>query len=355
MELDEGRRGEGGPRPVRPPSGGGVAAHRQRGVEVDPAVAAGGQHDGVRGERADLPGDEVPGDDSLGAAVGDDEVEHLVAGQQGDGAGGDLPLQRVGRRHLHLLPGLPARVVGPGDLDPAEGAGVEGASVLAGEGGADGGEVVDDPGRLEAEPVDVGLAGPEVAAGDGVLDEAGDAVAVDLAAAGGVDPALRGDAVRAPGGVVEGQGGDVVAELAEGGRGGAPGQAGADDDHREAAAVERADQAVLEAASLPGGGRVAGRDPRVEVRAEGAKGVERCVDRCVDRRAEGARPGRGHESTPSWTATGMAPLPTTTASATAWATPRARTRVRRPVPPRSVTAIHSPCARCSPRASMATR
>ena len=65
---------------VRPPGRGDVAAHRVGRQEEDVAVAAGGQHDGVREVGLDLAGDHVADDDAAGPAVDDDQLEHLVPG-----------------------------------------------------------------------------------------------------------------------------------------------------------------------------------------------------------------------------------------------------------------------------------
>ena len=79
---------------------------------VDAAVAAGGQHDGVRGVGLYLAGEQVPGDDALSTGVGHDEIEHLGAGVHADAPGGDLLLEGLGAGDLQLLAGLSARVVG---------------------------------------------------------------------------------------------------------------------------------------------------------------------------------------------------------------------------------------------------
>ena len=92
-----------------------------------------------------------------------------------------------------LLAGLAAGVEGAGDLGAAEGAVVEQAAVLAGEGHALGHALVDDVDRDLGQAVDVGLAAAVVAALDGVVEQPVDAVAVVLVVLGGVDAALGGD------------------------------------------------------------------------------------------------------------------------------------------------------------------
>ena len=108
------------------------------------------------------------------------------------------------------------------------------------------------------------LAGAVVAALDGVVEEAVDAVAVVVVVLGRVDAALRRDRVRPTRRVVVREDLDVVAQLAErcGGRG--AGEAGADHDHVELAAVVGFDQLQVELVVVPLVGQRAGRDLRVE-------------------------------------------------------------------------------------------
>ena len=121
-----------------------------------------------------------------------------------DGAGADLPLERLVGAEQELLAGLAARVERARDLRAAEGAVVEQAAVLAREGHALRHALVDDVhADTCGQPVDVGLARAEVAALDGVVEEPLDAVAVVLVVLGGVDAALRGDRVRAARAVLE--------------------------------------------------------------------------------------------------------------------------------------------------------
>ena len=231
--------------------GGGVGVHGVRRQVEDVAVAAGGQHHRVGEVRVDLAGDEVAGDDAAGPPVDDDQVEHLGARVHLDVAGGDLPGQRLVGAEQQLLARLAAGVEGAGDLDAAEGAGVEQSAVLAGEGHALRHALVDDLDGDLREPVDVGLAGPEVAALDGVVEEPVDRVAVVAVVLGGVDAALRGDGVGAARGVLVAELDDVVALFGERGAGGAAGEAGADDDDGVLAAVGGVDQLGLEAAACP--------------------------------------------------------------------------------------------------------
>ena len=230
---------------VRTPRGGDVGAHRVGREVEDVAVAAGGEHDDVGEVGLDLAGDQVAGDDAAGLAVDDDDLEHLVAGVLGDGAGRDLALHGLVGADQQLLTGLAAGVEGAGHLHAAEGAVVEQAAVLTGEGDALGNALVDDVRRDLGEAVDVRLARAVVAALHGVVEEAVRRVAVLLVVLRRVDAALRGDRVRTTRGVLVAEGLHVVAGLAHGGGGSAAGQAGADDDHVELAAVGRVDQPVV--------------------------------------------------------------------------------------------------------------
>ena len=112
--------------------------------------------------------------------------------------------------------------------------------------------MVDDPDRLVGETPAVGFPAAVVAALDRVLDVAVSAVVVDLLAPGGVDATLCGDRVRAARGVMVGERLDVVAQLTECSRRAAAGEAGADDEDAELAAVEVGDQVVVVLLPFPG-------------------------------------------------------------------------------------------------------
>ncbi len=179
------------------------------------------------------------------------DIEHLHPVAELDRPFLDLTGQRLVGAEQQLLPGLAAGVERARHLGAAERAVVEQAAVLAGEGDALGGALVDDVVAHLGQPVDVGLPGAVVAALDRVVEQAVDAVAVVLVVLGGVDAALRGDRVGAPGGVVVGEDRDVVAELAEGGRRRGAGQAGADDEDVVLPLVGRIDQLHAEFVGLP--------------------------------------------------------------------------------------------------------
>jgi hypothetical protein len=120
---------EVGAAPVGAPDRAGVGVLRVGGQVEDVAVAAGGQHHGVRETGGEFAGDEVAGDDPAGPSVDDDEVEHLGAGVHVDVAGVDLPAQGLVGADQQLLAGLAAGVEGALHLHAAERAGVEQAAV----------------------------------------------------------------------------------------------------------------------------------------------------------------------------------------------------------------------------------
>ena len=199
----------------------------------------------------DLAGEQVADDDAARAAVLHDEVEHLRARVDRDGAETDLARERLVGAEQELLAGLAAGVEGAGHLRAAEAAVVEQAAVLTGERHALRDALVDDVDRDLGQPVHVRLAGAVVAALHRVVEEAVDRVAVALVVLRRVDAALGGDRVRPARRVVEGEGVDVVAELAERRGGGGAGEAGADDDDLELAPVVRGDELHVELVLVP--------------------------------------------------------------------------------------------------------
>ena len=256
----------------------GIRVLRKRGLVVHVAVPTGRQHHGVGGERPDLPGHHVAGDNAARYAVLDDQIEHLVAGVQADRALGNLAMKRLGRRKLQLLAGLSPRVVRPRHLHTAERAGGQLAAVLAGKGSADRVHMVDHPDALLAQPEAVGLPRAEVAALNGVLDEPQDAVVVDLFGPRRVDAALGGDAVRAPWAVVVDEALHVEAQLAKGRGATGAGKPGADHDHGELAAVQRRDQPIRRLAAIPGGGGIAVRHTPIDAPNQFCEGLKGQAD-----------------------------------------------------------------------------
>jgi len=236
---------------VGTPVGGDVAAHRVGGEEEDVAVPAGGEHDRVGVPGFDRSGHHVAGDDAAGAALGDDELQHLVPGVHLHRPGRHLAFQGLIGADQQLLAGLTAGVEGALHLDTTEGPVVQQAAVFAGERDALGDALVDDVGADLGEPVDVGLPGPVVAALDGVVEQPHRRVVVVAVVLGGVDAALGGDRVGAARAVLVAEVEDVVARFAQGRGGRAAGQAGADDDDGQLAAVGGVDQFGLELAPRP--------------------------------------------------------------------------------------------------------
>ena len=169
----------------------------------------------------------------------------------GDGPRGDLTLERLVGADQELLAGLATRVERTGHLHTTEGAVVEEAAVLAGEGNALRDALVDDVGADLGEAVDVILTGAVVAALDRVVEETVDGVVVVAVVLRGVDTTLRGDGVRAAGGVLVEEHIDVVAHFAQRGGGSAAREAGADDDDAQLAAVSGVDQRGGELTFLP--------------------------------------------------------------------------------------------------------
>jgi hypothetical protein len=287
VDLGEARVGEQRAAPVRPPDRGDVAALGVGGQVEDVAVPAGREHHRVGGLRAHPAGDQVAHHDAAGPPVDHHEVEHLVPGVRPDGAGGDLPLQRLVGAEEQLLAGLAARVERAGHLGAAERPGVEQAAVLAGERHALRDGLVDDLDRHLGEAVHIGLPGAEVAALDRVVEEPVHGVAVVAVVLGGVDAALRGDGVRPARAVLVAVALDPVAQLAQRRRRRRTGEAGAHHDDRHPPPVGRADQAYGVAAPGP-----ASLDRPVRCRA------------VRDRFADG--PQVGHAISPVVTANGTA-------------------------------------------------
>ena len=251
VDLGVARVAEVGALAVRTPRSGDVAAHRVGRQEEHVAVATGGEHDRVGGVGLDGAGHHVAGDDAAGAAVDQDDLEHLVAGVHLHGARRDLALQALVGADQQLLTRLAAGVEGALHLDATEGTVVEQAAVLTGERDALRDALVDDVRADLGEAVDVRLAGAVVAALDGVVEQPHRRVVVVAVVLGRVDTTLRGDRVRAAGAVLVAEVQDVVARLAQRRGGGATGEAGADHDDRELPAVGRVHERRLELAGRP--------------------------------------------------------------------------------------------------------
>ena len=168
-------------------------------------------------EALQLAGDEVAGDDTLGLAVHDHKVEHLVARVGLDAAVGNLLVQGSVSTQKELLAGLAAGIERTAHLHAAEGAVGEVSAVFTGERNALCHTLVDDGTAALGQTVDVGLAGAVVATLDGVVEQTVDRVVVILIVLGSVDTALRSDGVRAARTVADAENLDIVAEFAQGG------------------------------------------------------------------------------------------------------------------------------------------
>ena len=251
MDLREAGVAEVGTLAVRAPDGGRVAAHRVGGQEEHVAVAAGGQDDRVGDEGLELAGGHVAGDDAARLALVDDEFDHLVTRVLGDGTRSDLTLERLVGPDQKLLTCLAARVERAGHLDTTEGAVVEEATVLAGEGNALRDALIDDVGADLGEAIDVVLAGAVVAALDRVVEETVDGVVVVTVVLRGVDTTLCGNGVRTAGGVLVEEAVDVVAHFAERGGSSATREAGTDDNDAQLTAVRRVHEGCLELTARP--------------------------------------------------------------------------------------------------------
>ena len=217
VDLREARVAEEGALAVALHRGGAVAVHGVGGEEIGIAVAARRDHDGVGAEALQLAGDEVAGDDALGLAVDDHQVEHLMTRVGLDAAVGNLLVQGSIRTQEELLAGLALGVERTAHLHAAEGAVGEVSAVFTGERNALRDALVDDGGAHLGQTVDVGLAGAVVTTLDGVVEQTIDRVVVILIVLGSVDTALRSDGVRPARTVADAENLDVVAEFAQGG------------------------------------------------------------------------------------------------------------------------------------------
>ena len=225
--------------------GGAVGPHGVGGEEICVAITAGADDHGMGEISLDGARDEVADNDAARAAIDDDDVEHLAAGEELDRAVLDLLREGGVGAEEELLARLTLGVERAGDLRSAEGAVGEEAAVLARERHALGHALVDDVVRHLREAIYVGLAGAVVAALDGVIEEAVYGVAVVLIVLGGVYATLRGNGVRATRAILDAEIEDVKAHLAERGRRGRASQAGAYDDDVELALVGGVDQFLV--------------------------------------------------------------------------------------------------------------
>ena len=213
MDLREAGIGEQRALLISAPDGRGVATLGVGREVIDVAVTARSKHHGVGCVRLNLAGDQVARDNASGAAIHHHQVEHFSARIHLHLPAGDLPLEGLIGAQQQLLAGLAAGVESAGDLRTAEGAVIQHAAVLPGEGYALRHALVDDIHADLSQPVNVGLARAKIAALDGVVEQPVDAVAVPVIVFGRVNASLRGDAVGAPRGILEAKALDVVAQL----------------------------------------------------------------------------------------------------------------------------------------------
>ena len=225
-----------------------VAAHGVGGEEVGVAITTGSNDDSVGREALQLTCDEVLGDDAAGTAIDDDDVFHLIAGEELHLAG--LHLCAVGTEQ-QLLTGLALGIEGTADLSAAEGAVGQHAAVLTSKGNALCHALVDDIVGHLSQTIDVGLAGAVVATLHGVVEQTIDRVTVVLVVLGCVDTALGSDGVCAAGRVLNAEVIDVEAHLAQRGGGAGTGQTRAYDDDVELKFVLRVDQTLMSLVVCP--------------------------------------------------------------------------------------------------------
>ena len=233
MDLRKAGIGEEGSLLVALPGGGTVGIHRIGGKEIGISVAAGSEHHRMGAETLDFTGHEVAGDDSLGLAVDDHEVQHLVTGIALDGSCGDFLVQGSIGAEQELLAGLSAGIERTADLDTAEGAVRQIAAVLTRKRNTLGYALVYDGGAHFREPVDIGFAAPVVATLDGIIEKAVHGVVVILVVLRGIDTALRRNRVGAARGIADTEDLDIVSEFSERSRCRCTAKTGTYDDYLE--------------------------------------------------------------------------------------------------------------------------
>ena len=148
-------------------------------------------------ESLKLAGDEVASDDTLGLAVDDDEVKHLVARIACNGSCGDLAVESRVCSEKELLAGLSPGIERTAYLNTSERTVGKVAAVLTGERNTLGDALVDN-GRADlGETIDIRLTAAVITSLDRVVEETIDSVIVILIVLSGVDTTLSGDGVRA--------------------------------------------------------------------------------------------------------------------------------------------------------------
>ena len=242
MDLGEAGVGEQRATLVGAEGGCDIAATGVRREVEDIAVTAGAEQDGIGRMAGDFTRIQIADDDSLRVAIDQHEIEHFRARKHFHRAQGDLVAEAGVGSEKKLLAGLSAGVEGARNLSTAEGAVVEQAAILAGEGHALSDALVDDRAAHFGKAMHIGLAGAEIAAFDRVVEEAVNAVAVILVIFCGVDTTLRGDRVGAAGTVLIAEAFHFVALLCERCSCRGAGETGSDNDELELPLVGGADE-----------------------------------------------------------------------------------------------------------------
>ena len=175
-------------------------------------------------------------------AVDQDEIEHFGLREHRDGAGCDLPAERLIRAEEQLLAGLATGVKSARNLRTAKRAIGEQAAIFSRKRDALLDALVDDRIGNLRESIDIRFPRAKIAALDRVIKEAKDAVAVVRVIFRGVDSALGCDAMGAARAVLVAERFDVVTLLRQRRRGRAAGQTGSDHNDLELATIVRRNQ-----------------------------------------------------------------------------------------------------------------
>ncbi len=215
VNLYVGRIGKDGTLAVALYGSGAVATHRVGRKEVGITVTARSNDDGIGREAVQLACDEVLGNDATGATVDDDEVFHLITGEELHLSSLYLTAQRRVGTEQQLLTCLSLGIEGTAHLCSTEGTVRQHAAILAGKGYALGHTLVDDVVRNLCQTVYVSLTSTVVATLHGVVEEAVDGVAVVLIVLGCIDTTLCSDGVCTTGGVLDAEVEHIKAHLTE--------------------------------------------------------------------------------------------------------------------------------------------
>ena len=170
-----------------------VAPHRVRGKEEYVSVSPGCQNNGIRNMRLYLAGNHIPGDNSPGAAVNNDQVDHLMPAVELNGPRLRLAHQCLVGTDKQLLPGLPAGIESSRHLHAAERAVVQQAAVFTRKGNTLCHALIDNCRGNFGQTVHVRFARTEIPAFDGVVEQAEHGIVVVLVVLRRVDSALRGN------------------------------------------------------------------------------------------------------------------------------------------------------------------